>query len=272
MNLNQYEKSKGIVLFAFNTAKINYVKIADLNAKLIRHNLNLPVTLVTDIDSSPAFSYDNVLRINQTKSNFRYNKSLNRQEWKNVDRYLAYELSPYFNTLVLDIDYMQFDSSLSKIFDIRYDYKLQYDMITPDGPGYAEMGPQSLPQVWATSIFFRKTEKTKNLFTLVQRIQDNYEYYRALFNIKESNFRNDFAFSIANIILNGYNIDPELNFPWPLFTIEKDIKSISLVNQNFVIRYDNNADVVPITNIHFMDKNYLLTDKFAELVKAITNE
>ena len=42
------EKSRGVLLFAFNTSKIDYVKIACRSARLVKHTLDLPVTLVTE--------------------------------------------------------------------------------------------------------------------------------------------------------------------------------------------------------------------------------
>ena len=48
-NLKESAKSKGVVIFAFNSAHVDYVGIADQTSKLIEKNLNLPITLVTDI-------------------------------------------------------------------------------------------------------------------------------------------------------------------------------------------------------------------------------
>jgi hypothetical protein len=44
-NLEKFEKSRGVVVFAFNTS-IDYVAIADQTSKLIKHNLQLPIQLL----------------------------------------------------------------------------------------------------------------------------------------------------------------------------------------------------------------------------------
>jgi hypothetical protein len=108
------------------------------------------------------------------------------------------------------------------------------------------------------------------LFDLVGRIQRNYGYYRALYNIRERNYRNDYAFAIANIMLNGYAIDTANAIPWPMLTIEDRIESIPAVTNNFLhVRHADRAVVLPKQNIHVMDKAYLLSPEFEQLVEAI---
>ena len=63
-NSSASEKSKGVVLFAFN-ADTDYVAIADEASKLIKHHLNLPITLITDPDAIPKFNYDNLIKYYQ---------------------------------------------------------------------------------------------------------------------------------------------------------------------------------------------------------------
>jgi hypothetical protein len=57
---------------------------------------------------------------------------------------------------------------------------------------------------WATVIFFRKSQENKIFFDLVQHIQDNWQHYNNIFQINSPYFRNDYAFSIAIHIMNGY--------------------------------------------------------------------
>ena len=45
--------SRGVILFAFNSKKYNYYKMAEHTAKRANHFLGLPVTLVTDEESFP---------------------------------------------------------------------------------------------------------------------------------------------------------------------------------------------------------------------------
>lgn len=265
------EKSRGVILFAFNTETVDYVGIANNSAKLIAKNLRLPVTLITDDNTNgPTFDYDNVIIVDSPTHNFRTLKDKGTIEWKNQNRYSAYYLTPYYETILLDCDYLVFDNSLEKIFDSEFDYKLQYKMQTTKGLDESEMGPVSLPLVWATSLLFRKTLKTELLFSLVKKIQNNYNYYRLLFGIKDASYRNDFAFSIANIILNGYTIDNSVSIPWPLFTIEEQITGLEIEDNFMIFRYKDRADYLCKQNVHIMDKDFLQSEKFKKLVDSIS--
>ena len=258
-NLSVSVKSRGVLLFAFNTAEVDYVKIAEQSARLIAHTLNLPVTIITDNN------------IKNTLVNIRTGYA-HGTEWRNGDRYKAYELSPYDETLLLDSDYLMLDNSLLKLFEQSFDYRLMHFNKMINEENKFTMGVISLPYVWATALLFRKTEKTKLLFDLVGRIQRNYEYYRKLYNIRERNFRNDYAFAIANIIINGYDMNINQSIPWTMLTIDKLISNIEIKNNMLVIRQEEHAHVLPKQNIHVIDKTYLLSDNFNLLVDQICQE
>ena len=73
-NSKKSEKSKGVILFAFNTS-VDYVAIADQSSQLIQHNLKLTVTLVTDIDADPKFAYDQVIRVDALPATFKIGRA-----------------------------------------------------------------------------------------------------------------------------------------------------------------------------------------------------
>lgn len=271
-NLNESVKSKGVLLFAFNSSTVDYTEIANRSTVIIKKVLGLPVSLVTDYDGQLSDLYDQIIKVDSKSGNIRFDRHGNTYEWRNFDRFKVYEFSPYDETLLIDSDYIQFDRSLIKLFDQDFDYRLQYNMQTPIEVNHDEMGPISLPMVWATSILFRKTEKSRIFFDLVGRIQRNFGYYRALFGIPTGNYRNDFAFSIANIILNGYSLCPEQSIPWPMTTIESNIESMTTKNKFLIIKYKDRADIISRQNLHIMDKQYLLSDDFKNLVNEIVNE
>jgi hypothetical protein len=258
-------KSRGVVLFAFNTDTVNYVNIAEQSARLIHHNLRLPVTLITDI-AAPTEHFDNIITVEHTLTNF---KNAEQTQWRNADRYSAYALSPYDETLLLDTDYLVLDNNLLKIFDQTFDYRLQHTNIMLDDVGSFVMGMTSLPYVWATIVAFRKTVKAQQLFELVGRIQRNYQYYRLLYNIREHNFRNDYAFAIANNILNGYELGKEQSIPWSMLSIYKPITAIDIRKNNLVIRHEDVAHLIPQQNLHIMYKPYLTSPAYGKLVDEL---
>jgi len=268
-NSKKLEKStstaRGVVVFAFNTETVDYVKIADQTSQLAGHYMDLPVTLITDHDADPKFRYDNIITIDKQGDNFRDGSV----QWRNRGRHWAYALTPYEDTILLDCDYLVLDSSLDRLFDTDFDYKLMHHNTNYAGAVYERMGETSLPFIWATVILFRKSKKSELLFDLVGKIQRNYDYYRALYNIREGNYRNDYAFAIANTILNGYNLNEDQGIPWPMFTIEETIDQV-LYDDNFLYVYSEGAGrIVPRQNTHIMDKQYLQSPDFEQLVNGL---
>lgn len=252
MNSNVLEKSRGIVAFAVNNSETDYVSIASQTLKLAGHTLNLPYTLIT-----PTVELEGNQRFDIDKEQF--------VQWRNAGRYQAYELSPYDETIVIDADYLVVNQNILKIFECTWDYIImkQARGLTQEFP--CTMGKNSLPYVWATVFAFRRTPRAKMFFDLVKRIQDNYEYYKKLFNIGPRNFRNDFAFSIADIILNGYAVTDH-GIPGPMLNVDQPINSITHCANGFVIKDDNRAFIVPRTNLHIMSKQYLQSKQFKEFV------
>lgn len=270
-NSNASEKSKGIVVFAFNSTTVDYVALADQTSKLTAHAMGLPITLITDLNATPAFNYDHVIRIESQGGNFRTDTGT-KVEWRNFGRYLAYELSPYDETILLDGDYLVLDNSLLKLLEQNFDYRLMHNTQTPDRHCYKLMGTQAaLPYVWATVVLFKKSEKSKQFFDLVGRVQRNYGYYKPLFNGNGS-YRNDYAFAIADIILNGYSIDEYKSIPWVMTTIENKINKLEIKGKFVIVRQETRADIISKQNLHVMDKEYLLSDNFKTFVSEICNE
>lgn len=264
-NSKEHVKSRGVVLFAYNTDTVNYVEIADLAAQLIHHRLGLPVTLITD-QSIEVKHINHVVLDHNTFTNYRSGYGQN-QQWRNGGRYRAYELSPYDETLLIDSDYLQLDTSLLTILASTDDYRIVTQNQSPTVSMDGNMGVLDIPYVWATAVAFKKSKKSQLLFELVGRIQRNYKYYQKLYQIRESNYRNDYAFSIADNIINGYTSSQGI--PWSMLTLDKLISSIEVKENMLVVREVNQAHVIPMQNIHIIDKDYLSSDNFKQLIETI---
>lgn len=232
-------------MFAFNTEATDYVKIAEFSAELIKKNTGLPVTIITN-DSVQEFE------------NYRVDVQGNTVQWRNLGRYMAYELSPYDETILLDSDYLVFTDNLTKVFDTEFDYRMWHRNKTPNEDRNLTMGATSLPFVWATVVAFRKTKKAQQFFNLIKRVQDNYGYYRLLYNISAGNYRNDYAFTIANNIVNGYNLDVTNSFVGSMLTIDTPIEYIKVENNRIVVKAGPTPWVLPKVDLHVMDKKFLI--------------
>jgi hypothetical protein len=260
MNSKRSEKSRGIVAFAISTATTDYESIAEQTVALAARVLDLPYTVITQ-DHMACMDWHN----------YRHDVDLGHEvEWKNFGRNLCYELSPYDETLVMDADYVVQDTGLLKIFDLPWDYLLQRtarslnDEYVPN-----VMGAHSLPYVWATVFTFRKTARAKAFFDLVQRIEANYHYYRELFNVESRSYRNDYAFAMADVILNGFKVS-NISIPGPMLNILQPIESMMLQGNRIVIKDKHSAYVVPRMNMHVMGKAYLQSDNFKEFIANAT--
>jgi hypothetical protein len=259
-NSNRSEKSRGIVAFAINTATTDYASIAEQTVALAARVLGLPYTIITEDH-----------RANKNWHNYRNDIDLGHEvEWKNFGRNLCYELSPYNETLVIDVDYVVQDPGLLKIFDLPWDYLLQRSARSLNDeyvPGV--MGAHSLPYVWATVFAFRKTSRAKVFFDLVQRIEANYHYYRELFNVESRSYRNDYAFAMADVILNGFAVS-DVSIPGPMLNILQPIESMTVQGNQVVIKDRQTAYVVPRMNMHVMSKSYLQSENFSKFIKNVT--
>ena len=259
-NSNVSEKSRGIVAFAINTADTDYASIATQTIKLASQTLGLPYTIITE---------DHMADMNW--HNYRNDVDLGRSvEWKNFGRNLAYELSPYEETLVIDAYYVVLDPCLLRIFDTSWDYLLQRQARSlNDEPVPTVMGNHSLPYVWATTFAFRKTPRAQLFFDLIKRIQANYHYYRELFNIESRSYRNDYAFAMADIIINGFSVSNN-SIPGPMLNILQPVESMAVQNNQIIIKDRQTAYVIPRMNMHVMGKAYLQSDNFKKFIDHVT--
>ena len=259
MNSNASVKSKGVVIFANNTSTVDYVAIAKQAQRLVEHVWQLPVTIISDGVSQPR--------------NTRYSIDSNKfEQWNNRGRSTAYDVSPYDQTIVIDCDYLVFDTNLLKIINTVDDYAIARHNIFVDNEwAPTTMGPYSLPSLWATVLVFNRTERAKMLFDLVKRIETNYPYYRQLYNLKESNYRNDYAFTIADLILNGYTQDPKNYLPWPIHTVGSPIESLTLSGPRLLLKTKQSAQVLPRQDLHIISKSFLLSKQLDDLISEVVN-
>jgi len=271
MNSGASAESKGVVFFAHNTVDVDYVRIADLSARLVEQHLDLPITLVTDTESQPEHDYDHVVRVEYKGNNFR-NDHISKEvkQWKNHGRYTAYEHSPYDNTLLIDTDYLVLDDSLLKLMELDYDYRVMENSNSSAETMPARMGQVSLPYLWATVVMFRKCPRSKMFFDLVGRIQRNWAYYRNLFMVDGTSYRNDYSFAMANIILNGYCSTSKNIIPWKMFTVVQEVVRMDTnLKDKIIVRLNDLAITIPKHNVHIMDKNFLTSEAFEEFVEEI---
>jgi hypothetical protein len=271
MNSGASAESKGVVFFAHNTADVDYVRIADISARLVEQHLNLPITLITDTQSNPKYNYDHVVRVEYRGNNFRNDHiSKETKQWKNHGRYTAYEHSPYDNTLLIDTDYLVLDNSLLKLMELDYDYRIMEHSNSSAETMPTRMGIVGLPYLWATVVMFRKCPRSEMFFNLIGRIQRNWAYYRNLFMVDGTSYRNDYAFAMSNTIINGYSLTTKNIIPWKMFTVVQEVVRMDTnLKDKIIVRLKDLAITIPKHNVHIMDKDFLTSDNFEEFVEEV---
>lgn len=210
--------TRGVLLFAQNNPQMDYVKLSVFAAKRIIEFLNVPVTLVTNSKDYLLSTYrdadkifDNIVDIWEDTDQIKkfhdgsmYEKNL---KWNNLSRSECFDISPYDETLVLDVDYVISSDNLNKVWDNKHDfliYRKSYDIAQwRDTSSFNYFNQHAVPFYWATAFYFKKTDNNRYFFRLVKHIKENWSYYRILYLIDAPTFRNDFAFSIAIHVMNG---------------------------------------------------------------------
>ena len=272
--------SKGVLTFARNNSQVDYLKQAIFLAKRVRKYLNLPTTVATDsvdylAEAYPNYKevFDTVIELDWTDTHSLkryYDGSITqkRLEFKNDSRCLAFDISPYDETILLDTDFIIADDVLKNCFDQDLDfliYKNAYDLANfRDYSEFDYVSDTSVDFYWATCVFFRKTDTNNIFFDLIKHIQENWSYYNSVYQINSVTYRNDHAFSIAIHIMNGYQPG---NFagrmPGKLFyTTDKDL-IVELTDERFLFLVEKESHLGEYVPIRFQNSSVHVMNKFS---------
>ena len=134
---------RGFLLLAFNNNEIDYIKMACCCALSIKSHLKYNhVTLVTDgsinwlekILSKDQIEkiFDNIIIVEtQDKENIRTHYDSPWTKFKapflNKNRANAYDISPYDETILLDVDYLVMSDMLDLVWDNTEDFLINKD-------------------------------------------------------------------------------------------------------------------------------------------------
>lgn len=279
--------TQGVLLFASNNAALNYVKQANFLAKRISKYMNLPTTLVTDVNVEAKFpqyadAFDSIITtfdLKQHASNkicFDGDISSRTLPFNNKNRANAYNLTPYDETIVMDTDYIISNDILNRCFDQHKDLLMYKDAthvgIHDKTPEFKYVSDTSVDFYWATVFFFRKTQITKIYFDLVKHIEENYIHYRNVYQFMSTVYRNDFAFSIAAHIMNGYQ---KGNFIGKMpgkkfYAIDKDV-AIDIVDDEIKLIVQKTNRFGEYTAVNLKGSNIHIMNKFS-LERIIDNQ
>jgi hypothetical protein len=279
--------TKGILIYAHNSKKVDYLDLALISGSLSSKNLNLPVSLVTDKSTlewaKESKKYKSIERVfDNIILSEDYFSDASRKLYDGIDykedvpflnknRCNAWNLTPYENTLLIDSDFLIFSNLLNEYWNIDADFMISpvaSDVFIENRLEYNDryISEVGIKMCWATTIMFKKNQFSKALFDLVELIRDNYTYFADLYRFDHRMFRNDIAFSIAQHILNGNKSSNIPALPPILTTIDKDILIDVKEDKLFFLissKYDNSYTVCSKKNqdVHIMNKQSIVRNK-----------
>lgn len=217
--------TSGVLMFAHNNREIDYGMMAHVSARYIEKNLKVPVSLVTDTgtvnwlnkkDANLISVFDKIILTDDltqpdTQDKRFYDGSIDykKTSFKNGFRPRSFELTPYDKTLVIDTDVLIKNDRLKNIWDSESDFMINSKHVDlaheRNSAEFKRVSEYTVDFYWATAFYFKKTKWTETFFNLCQYINENYDYYRFIYQISYPIVRNDFIFSIAIHIMNGFS-------------------------------------------------------------------
>jgi hypothetical protein len=198
--------SQGVVIFAFNNEATDYIAMAAWSAKNVRRHLHLPVAVITDAPGAAAqYEFEHIIAtVADTGGTRHFADYGTTVTWHNAGRINAYELSPFDQTIVLDADYVVASNKLLDLLALPQQFAAFRESFDPASMmNLATFGAHNMPMWWATVMMFRRGNISQYIFDSMQMIRNNWQHYRDLYGIHETNYRNDYALSIALGLVAG---------------------------------------------------------------------
>ena len=248
-------------MFAHNNSEIDYFRLAVVNALLIQKNTGIKnITVVTDPHSLKQGektlgkrlikkAINNIIVTEKDKNfkerNLRLYKdtshSTKHLQFYNVNRCDAYDLSPYDETILVDVDYLILSDTLNHCWghnnELMMNWKYQDIMYERKDPSLARLNDMGITMYWATVVYFRKTEYVESFFNLVKHVRNNPQYYKDLYKWQGTLYRNDYSFSIAAHVMSGFVDKGIPQLPTTLYKSFDTDDIHSAVDENTIIMY-----------------------------------
>lgn len=273
--------SRGILLCAHDNGLFWYGRMAYCCALMIKHHMgDHDIRLVTDDDTWEKLisAHPNVQDLitpiiidspnpDENKRIYKIDGRPVRGDYFNTTRRSVFELSPFEETLVIDVDMLIQNDRLNLVWGSENEFMMNKrlnPLVFPDTYGTYEkkMDGDSIPIYWATILYFRKSEMTKKFFRVVDYVVVNYDYFGLVYGYPSGTYRNDYTFSVAAHIANGHLPESNHSFVQPLpipyltFAWDRDYP-VEINKDDALFRVDGKVPslVRTRTNVHCMNKS-----------------
>lgn len=194
--------TKGFVILAQNTNKINYIKCAEalaLNIKNIMPTAN--ITLISN-NQSICTAFDKIVEL-------PYGDLAPDSDWKLINDYQIYEASPYDETIKLEAD-MYLPRNILHWFDILSVNDVvictkirNFKNELSDIRAYRKfIDDNNLPDTYNAITYFKKSDTAKNFFDIVKTVFENWDEFKTILKCKPTEeVTTDWAYAIASHII-----------------------------------------------------------------------
>ena len=255
------ENSRGILMFAHNNAEIDYFRLAVVNSLLIQANMGIKdITVVTDPHSLKQGektlgkklikkAINNIVVVEKDKTFKRKNQRLYKDTsqstktlpFYNANRCDAYDISPYDETILIDVDYLILSDTLNYCWghnnELMMNWKFQDIMYERVDPARDRLHDMGITMYWATVVYFKKTTYTETFFNFVKHVRNNPQFYKDLYKWQGTLYRNDYSFSIAAHMISGFEDKGLAQLPTTLYKSFDTDDIHSAVDKNTIIMY-----------------------------------
>ena len=193
------------MMFAHNNDEIDYLKLAVVNATLIKDNCDIhDITVVTNQASydytteqlGEDFVNNAINNIIITEKDKAF-KNANQRMYKdtshtakplsfyNKDRADAYDLSPYDETILVDADYLILSNALNNCWghnnELMMNWSYEDIMYKRNDPTLRRLHPTGVTMYWATVVYFKKGNFAEQFFNTVQHVREERQYYQSIY-------------------------------------------------------------------------------------------
>ena len=225
--------SRGVVLIVHDNGVIEYHRMALVCAWFIKWHMDVQVCLMGDKGTlirardlpSSEYVFDDMIHLQPDPNKDRCYVSKDGEVKKegmflNKSRPSVYELSPFDETLLIDLDYLIMNDGLNQVWGSDAPIRINSiidNIAFVDKPEERRLHQLSIPLYWATVIYFRKSPEAQAFFEGMEYIRNNYDHYGRLYRFTTHLYRNDYAASIMVHLLNGST--GENGIKWPVQTL-----------------------------------------------------
>lgn len=204
--------------------------------------------------------------------------------FQNNNKHMVNKYSPFDKTLLLDIDYIVRNNNLDYLFEQDDIHVGMYDAaqdLRCDPPHIYEqyLNPVGIPMLWSTVVYFDRSDTSDMFFDIWAHCQQEYSFYKFLYNMPGNMYRTDFCVSIANHIMNGMAsgnmLHTIIDGPMQYMDQKDDIVEIKTADDWIFLANDREQNWVNILarnykqNLHVMNKR-AMDRHFDQMIKVVT--